>query len=87
MLALCALILVCAGVIGGYWIVSVSGVLIFALSGYWLPALVAALMLDLLFGPAVGIFELLVYPIAVGTAALVLVRAFLIRHLRDRRLY
>lgn len=76
-----------AGLLLPWWPLSLLGVLTFALMGQWFIALMCALFLDLVFGIPTSALRYTLFPFSLATLALVLVRALLTRHVRDRSVY
>ncbi len=82
-----SLLLAAAGVMLGLWYLSAAGALLAVLSGSPVVGVVLAFFLDLSFGRPVGVLHSVAFPLTLLVFFLALVRAFFIRHLRDRRLY
>ena len=82
-----AALLVLAGFLVPWWPLSVAGVCLLAAFGPAPAALFVALVLDLIYGVPTGFLHVLIFPTVVLALCLVLCRSFIIRHLRDTRLY
>jgi hypothetical protein len=80
-------ILFTSGLLFGWWLPMVAAVMVLAVCGRFIWALVLALLLDLYFGTPVGMLHVLLLPVTVVTLAVVVCRSYLVRHLRDTRVY
>ena len=87
LIALGAAALCAAGLGCGWWLLCVAAVLLLALCGYSVFALLLSLLLDLYFGVPVGALHVLVLPVSITTLVVVLCRSYLVRHLRNTRVY
>jgi hypothetical protein len=85
-LALAALLFV-SGLWFGWWLLLVAGVMVLALSGNFIWALLLSLLLDLYFGTPVGALHMLALPITFITLVASVCRSYLVRHLRNTRVY
>jgi hypothetical protein len=71
------------GILFGWWLLAYAGVLLAAVCGRFVLALLLAMVLDLMYGAPTGMFQYIAFPFVVFTLIVVLVQAFLVRHIRE----
>lgn len=79
-------ILIAAGFLLPFWPLSVVGVALCALSGRWLFAIAAALVVDIAWGAPLGLARYLYFPLTLFAALCALVRAWAAKYFLERDL-
>ena len=77
-------LLAAAGVLLPFWPLSIVGVLIGALSGRWIFAVVVALLIDLAWGAPTGVLHFLYFPFTLLALAAAAARAWGGRYFLDK---
>ncbi len=70
------------GFVFGFWPLSVAGIVLAALAGRWVTALLLGLLMDIAYGTPVGYLHVLFFPFALLALLCILARHLWLHHLR-----